>query len=127
MKDNEKQIKEMASDMDYACIKHDLWPEDAKEIAKVLTILGYQKVGEDKVILTKDEFRSMIKTDTEAEEYGQQCWNDGRAQGVREFADFIISNMRERDYMGIKYRQGIFSECEIDEFVNQFNDRYKEN
>ena len=61
------------------------------------------------------------------EEYGQQCWNDGKAQGVREFADFIISQMRERDYMGIKYRQGIFSENEIDVFVNQFNDSNKEN
>ena len=36
MKDNEKQIDEMASDMDYACTKRDLYPDDAKEIAKRL-------------------------------------------------------------------------------------------
>lgn len=43
MTDKEKQIREMASDMDYACTKHDLWLEDAKEIAKVLYALGYRK------------------------------------------------------------------------------------
>ncbi len=80
----------------------------------------------DIVILTKDEFHSMIKTDKEAEEYGQQCWNDGKAQGVREFSDFIIAKMGHRDYMGIKYRQGIFSNYDIDEFVGQFNNGDKE-
>ena len=48
MKDKEKQIKEMASDMDYGCTKHDLWPDDAKEIAKALYLLGYRKIPEDK-------------------------------------------------------------------------------
>ena len=47
MADKEKQIREMASDMDYACIKHDLWPEDAEEIARVLRILGYRKCPDD--------------------------------------------------------------------------------
>lgn len=97
------------------------------EIAKFNVENNYRKCGGDTVILTKDEFHSMIKTDTEAEEYGQQCWNDGKAQGVREFADFIISQMADRDYMGIKYKQGVFSENEIDILVNQFNDRNKEN
>ena len=111
MKDNEKQIKEMASDMDYACIKHDLWPEDAKEIAKVLTILGYQKVGEDKVILTKDEFRSMIKTDKEAEEYGQQCWNDGKALGQKEAAKQCIEWF---------FSNTVFTPQKVKDFAEQF-------
>lgn len=49
MIDKEKQIREMASDMDYACTKHDLWPEDAKEIARVLHTLGYYKCPNDYV------------------------------------------------------------------------------
>ena len=47
MTNKEKIIREMASDMDYACTKHDLWPEDAKEIAKVLHTLGYRKCSDD--------------------------------------------------------------------------------
>ena len=50
-KENEdkKLIREMASDMDYACTKHDLWPEDAKEIARVLRTLGYRKCSDDHI------------------------------------------------------------------------------
>ena len=36
--DKEKQIEEMARDMDYGCTKRDLYPSDAKEIAKALYI-----------------------------------------------------------------------------------------
>lgn len=112
MKYNEKKIKEMASDMDYGCIKHGLWPEDAMEkIEKALTILGYQKVGEDKVILTKDEFRSMIKTDKEAEEYGQQCWNDGRALGQKEAVKQCIEWF---------FNNTVFTPQKVKEFAEQF-------
>lgn len=38
-----EMIEEMASDMNYGCVKHDLWPDDAKEIAKALFILDYRK------------------------------------------------------------------------------------
>lgn len=47
MADKDKIIREMASDMDYACTKHDLWPEDAEEIARVLRTLGYRKCPDD--------------------------------------------------------------------------------
>ena len=53
---DQKQINEMASDMDYGCVKHDLWPEDAKEIAKALIILGYQKVSTDDIVISKQEY-----------------------------------------------------------------------
>ena len=33
---DKQMIEEMASDMDYGCIKRDLYPDDAKEIAKAL-------------------------------------------------------------------------------------------
>lgn len=46
MNEKEKMIEEMASDMNYGCVKHDLWPSDAKEIAKALYILGYRKITE---------------------------------------------------------------------------------
>lgn len=43
-----------------------------------------------------------------------------REKSVKEFAEFIESQMKERDYMGIKYKQGVFSDRDIDEFVKQF-------
>ena len=59
MLDKEK-INEMASDMQYGCVKHDLWPSDAKEIAKVLIILGYQKVPENKVVFDRDDWQRWV-------------------------------------------------------------------
>jgi hypothetical protein len=56
------------------------------------------------------------------------AFNEGYKQGVEEFADFIKSQMGiERDYMGIKYKQGVFSDLDIDDFVKQFNNRDEEN
>lgn len=57
---NEKEIiEEMASDMNYGCVKHDLWPDDAKEIAKALVILGYRKIPEGSVVLTREEYEKL--------------------------------------------------------------------
>ena len=50
-----EQIAEMASDMDYACTKRDLYPSDAKEIAKVLFLLGYRRLFKDGVMLSREE------------------------------------------------------------------------
>ena len=55
-----KEIEEMASDMDYGCTKRDLYPDDAKEIAKALYLLGYQKINKDKqVVLTREEYERL--------------------------------------------------------------------
>ena len=59
MKDKEKQIEEMASDMDYSCTKRDLYPDDAKEIAKVLYLLGYRKLPEDSVVLSREGYEKL--------------------------------------------------------------------
>lgn len=57
MKD--KIIEEMARDMDYGCIKRDLYPDDAKEIAKALYLLGYRKIPEGGVVLTRKEYERL--------------------------------------------------------------------
>lgn len=31
----------------------------------------------------------------------------------------IVEHMGEREYMGVKYKQGVFSESEIDEFIKE--------
>ena len=54
-----KQIKQMASDMDYACTKKDLYPSDAKEIAKALYLLDYRKLPKNSVVLSTEEWKQI--------------------------------------------------------------------
>ena len=55
------------------------------------------------------------------------AFDEGYKQGVRDFANFLKSFMgMERDCVGIKYKQGIFSDYEIDDLVEEFNNM-KEN
>lgn len=49
----QEQINEMASDMDYGCIKRDLYPDDAKEIAKALYLLGYRKLDDHAIMVLR--------------------------------------------------------------------------
>lgn len=152
MKDKQKQIEKLQSilpnielvrcmygDIDFATNLYDHGCRQIDDNSVVMTKSEKEKLlhemyeqgkfdaladldKEGKVVLSHDEFVSFIKTDKEAQEYGQQCWNDGKAQGVKEFAEFIKSQMgMEREYMGIKYRQGVFSNYDIDEFIKQFN------
>ena len=57
----QEQIEAMASDMDYGCTKRDLYPDDAKEIAKVLHLLGSRKLDKDSIVLTRAD-NEMLKS-----------------------------------------------------------------
>lgn len=52
-----------------------------------------------------------------------EAFDEGYKHGVREFADFIISQMPiKRLYMGlIEYKQGIFNDNDINYLVEEFN------
>ena len=52
------QIKDMAQDMDYACV--DLTLAQRIEIAKVLHILDYRKIYQDEVVISKKEYEKLI-------------------------------------------------------------------
>lgn len=39
-----------------------------------------------------------------------------------ELKEKIVEHMGEREYMGVKYKQGVFSESEIDEFIQDVED-----
>lgn len=93
MLDKEK-IFEMASDMDYGCTKHDLWPEDAKEIAKALTILGYQKINEDDIIISKKEYERLHSIEIAFEEFAKP---DGVLIPVEEY-EKLQTDMRRLGY-----------------------------
>lgn len=57
---DEEKINEMAGDMQYGCIEHFLWPSDAREIAKALIVLGYQKVPENKVVFEVNDWQRWV-------------------------------------------------------------------
>lgn len=40
-----------------------------------------------------------------------------------ELEEKIVEHMGEREYMGVKYKQGVFSESEIDEFIQEVQNR----
>lgn len=101
-------IQEMADDI----YKNSNYSEAMSlEIAKFNVKNNYRKCGRDIVILTKDEFDSMIKTDKEAEEYGQQCWNDGKALGQKEVAKQCIEWF---------FSNTVFTPQKVKEFAEQF-------
>ena len=96
----QQQIEEMASDMDYSCTKRDLYPDDAKEIAKVLYLLGYRKASGSEAELqelnikyyneAKDLRRQLADIEAEnkrlSEKLGQILLN---IDTVKEFAEKI--------------------------------------
>ena len=93
---DQKQLNEMASDMDYGCVKHDLWPEDAKEIAKALIILGYQKVSTDDIVISKQEYE-LLKVQPDCD----FCEGFLRKQTEQLAAEKILNDLwKERNAIG---------------------------
>ena len=93
---DQKQINEMASDMDYGCVKHDLWPEDAKEIAKALIILGYQKVSTNDIVISKQEYE-LLKVQPDCD----FCEGFLRKQTEQLTAEKILNDLwKERNTVG---------------------------
>lgn len=41
-------------------------------------------------------------------------------KAVKEFAEKLKEQMGERDYMGVKYKQGVFSENDIDQLLKEY-------
>lgn len=93
---NQKQIDQMASDMDYSCVKHDLWPEDAKEIAKALILLGYRKVDAGDIVISKQEYE-ILKVTPDCE----FCEGFLRKQTEQLTAEKILNDLwKERNTVG---------------------------
>jgi septal ring factor EnvC (AmiA/AmiB activator) len=45
-----------------------------------------------------------------------------KINAMLELEEKIVEHMGEREYMGVKYKQGVFSESEIDEFIQEVQD-----
>lgn len=132
--DKEKQIKEMASDMDYACTKRDLYPIDAKEIAKALYILGYRKINENEVVISKEEYEKLKHFEKRVrsgvcltqKEWFDFCNEDSnrrtclrieeREQARKETAEKIFKKLKVelKGYIGINYLEDLAKEFSVD-------------
>ena len=75
-----------------------------RAIANVYYNLGYRKIDENCAVITKGELQ----------EY--------KRQAVKEFAERLKERMGERDYMGVKYKQGVFSENDIGELLKEYEE-----
>ena len=71
-------------------------------IAKTIYNAGYRKIDDNCAVITKGELQ----------EY--------KRQAVKEFAERLKERMGERDYMGVKYKQGVFSENDIGELLKEY-------
>ena len=111
--DKKQQIEEMARvacehfDYDMAgqpCKKCKTYDKHCYTIhqAEILYNAGYRKIDENCAMITKDELK----------EY--------KRQSVKEFAEKLKERMGERDYMGVKYKQGVFSENDIGELLKEY-------
>lgn len=97
----DKQIEEMARDMDYGCVKRDLYPDDAKEIAKALYLLGYRKIHDGAVVLTREEYERQQKDNEDFDKFARSI-SDIRMQNGNKIATFKDL----QDYIELQVKQG---------------------
>lgn len=105
----DKEIEEMASDMDYGCTKRDLYPSDAKEIAKALYLLSYRKLPKNSVVLSREEYEK-LRSLYDCEQGSYMTSNIGdlplTVEGLRKAVDEITRLNRveaELQELNIKY------------------------
>ena len=125
MTNKDQLIKEMASDIDYATVKHDLWPDDTKEIAKTLIMLGYRKIPEDSVVLEKEEYEEykkvadgkaiMVENITDLNRLAQfPIEYDGKMfEAIDDFGNYIDEQARKETAKQILNKQ--YQECKVAE------------
>lgn len=108
----EQQIEEIAGTICNTCKERFEISKNCKNViepciaayvhAERLCNAGYRKIDENCAVITKDELK----------EY--------KRQAVKEFAERLKERMGERDYMGVKYKQGVFSENDIGEILKEY-------
>ena len=98
---DQEQIDEMASDMDYGCTKRDLYPDDAKEIAKALYLLGYRKLPKDSVVLSREEYKRItteLVTEQRATEIAKEYFEKIRKETAEKILQPLYNACKEDTY-----------------------------
>lgn len=95
----EQQIEQMAKIInELYCV----YTTTETDIADGIYQAGYRKIDENCAVITKAELKQY------------------KVQAVREFADKLKSEMLDREYNGIHYKWGAFSDNEIDELLKEY-------
>ena len=131
--DKQKQIEELAIRIVRIAGKGDvvdraeaLYDEDCRVIPKGAVVLTREEYGELKQAKTLLEFREeTIKLLEDAniryaETLELKVNIKERKETAEKFAERLKSEMQERDYMGVKYKQGVFTDSDIDEIGKEF-------
>ena len=90
---------------------------------------GYGDVSEYKAEIEQLKAKNKVLGDSVAKAF-TNGFNTGRKQvekdirrakinAMIELKEKIVEHMGEREYMGVKYKQGVFSESEIDELIKE--------
>ena len=103
---DQEQIEEMASDMDYVCTKRDLYPDDAKEIAKTLILLGYRKLDDHAIMALRKAkgIENKIRKETAEKIYLQ-------AKAIVDATKHIVQG---REYIHIDALKEIIKNCGVE-------------
>lgn len=112
-----EMIEEMASDMNYGCVKHDLYPDDAKEIARALVILGYRRITEDSVVLTREEYDEFLRQGAMID-FLKECNKEARKETAKEIIKLIdeIEKNNPNGWIGaLHIKQAIAKQCGVEE------------
>lgn len=108
--DKQKQIEELAKEVYENSIYSEVMSRD---IARYIVKNDYHK-GETV------SYQAMVNAQN------ADRWQDGYEQGKKEtaekFAERLKSEMQERDYMGVKYKQGVFTDSDIDEICKEIKE-----
>lgn len=77
-------------------------------------------LGAKKERMTERLKQVLLSIDTVKEMNAMCNIDEQRKQAVKEFVERLKEQMGERDYMGVKYKQGVFSENDIDELLKEY-------
>lgn len=108
MKTEQEQIEKMAKIVDEM---YNVYTTTADDIAERLYNAGYRKI---------DDFEAenkQLKTECALLYDELRVARQETINVLNKLKEKIVERMGDREYMGVKYKQGVFSESEIDEMI----------
>jgi hypothetical protein len=116
--DKQKQIDEMTKVKIGAILEKINMGDGYANIDSLADEIYHIAIPEGAVVLTKEAYDKLqaLKGDyVKGYEAGvDEGWDNAVTQTAEKFAELVKSNMKERDYMGVKYKQGVFTDRDID-------------
>ena len=106
----QEQIEEMAKIVDEM---YNVYTTTADDIADGLYNAGYRKIDDLKAE------NKQLKTECALLDDELRIARQETIDVLNKLKEKIVERMGDREYMGVKYKQGVFSESEIDEIIKE--------